>query len=110
MNNWQTFLKEGTQSYGSKDVIIYDRQVAIKCNLAIFIGKRGGLGMDHYRIEDLINQLSNLSYTQYQIHEIVTDTIGTTMLEDISQEGEQELIESLESYIQFALKCRNAKL
>ncbi|WP_094605955.1 hypothetical protein SPSIL_055580 [Sporomusa silvacetica DSM 10669] len=66
--------------------------------------------MNRYRIEDLTNQLSNLSYTPYQIHEIVTDTIGTTMLENISKEGEQELIESLESYIKFALKCRKIKL
>ncbi|CQR71456.1 hypothetical protein SOV_18110 [Sporomusa ovata DSM 2662] len=66
--------------------------------------------MGYKLIKDLINQLSKLGYPLYQIHEIVKDTIGTTTLENISQEEEQEIIESLESYIQFALKCRNAKL
>lgn len=62
------------------------------------------------KINELVIQLGNLGYFPYQIQQMIEEVAGTTKLETISQKDQQEIIENLEEYIQFAMKCHNTKL
>ncbi|WP_145093341.1 hypothetical protein [Sporomusa sp. KB1] len=62
------------------------------------------------KINELVIQLENLGYFSYQVQQMIREIAGTTKLETISQKDKQEIIENLEGYIQFAMKCHNTKL
>jgi methylphosphotriester-DNA--protein-cysteine methyltransferase len=57
------------------------------------------------RVYVLSKQLLDLGYVPYQLDSIIKETIGTTSLEAADQEQINQLIETLENYTQFAMKC-----
>ena len=58
-------------------------------------------------IRQLLEQLNGLGYHPFQIKQIISDTLdGSTDLESLSIEEQQQLTKALEEYVKFALKCR----
>ncbi|WP_094603878.1 hypothetical protein SPSIL_042920 [Sporomusa silvacetica DSM 10669] len=64
----------------------------------------------HNRIQELILQLNNLGYSSNQVNGMIKETIDATKWENLSLDEQKELIEGLEGYVNFAVKCRKAKL
>jgi len=58
------------------------------------------------RISELKQQLIGIGYHPTQLNDIVREVIGKTSLESITAEQSRELIESLEYYCDFAIKCK----
>lgn len=58
------------------------------------------------KIRELLVQLDGLGYHSFQVKEIIQETVGTTRLETLTEAEEANLVETLEEYVQFALKCR----
>lgn len=58
------------------------------------------------RISELKQQLLVTGYHETQISDIVREVIGKTSLANITDEQCCELIESLEYYCNFAIKCK----
>jgi hypothetical protein len=50
-------------------------------------------------------KLANSGYHASQIDSIIKDIIGTTRLDNITEEQSSEIVEMLEEYIRFASKC-----
>jgi hypothetical protein len=63
---------------------------------------------ENQEIKNLIKQLNSLGYVQYQLNSIIQETVGTVSLNNLTIEQESELVESLQSYIDFAVKCRKS--
>ena len=60
-------------------------------------------------LQVLICQLEQLGYQPYQIRQIIEDAVGTVHWERITPTVQQELVESLEQYICFAVRCQKMK-
>lgn len=56
-----------------------------------------------------IRQLEQLGYQEYQIQQLMEEAIGTMQWERVSPVTQQELVEYLESQIDFAIRCRKMK-
>jgi hypothetical protein len=56
--------------------------------------------------KDLLEQLHGLGYHLFQINQIIEDAIGTTKLDSLSIPAQQQLVMTLEDYVNFAFKCR----
>lgn len=63
----------------------------------------------HEQLLELIRQLEQLGYQPVQINQIIEEEIGMIHWERVSPATQQELIESLENHIFFALRCRQVK-
>jgi len=61
------------------------------------------------RIDALRKQLLDLGYAPFQLRSIIEDTLGTSRLEDVDLEQINLLIETLEKYIQFAIKSKKLR-
>ncbi|WP_094606319.1 hypothetical protein SPSIL_029420 [Sporomusa silvacetica DSM 10669] len=61
-------------------------------------------------IAQLIKQLYDLGYSHYQIEEIIRETTGTVSVKDLDSQQSINLAQSLEEYIDFAIKCRKQSL
>ncbi|HWR45850.1 hypothetical protein [Sporomusa sp.] len=59
-------------------------------------------------IQDLIKQLNNLGYFPYQVSSIIQETLGTVAINNLTTSQQSELIETLQDYITFAIKCRKS--
>ena len=59
-------------------------------------------------IKNLISQLRSLGYVQYQIDSIVKEAVGTVALSNLKKEEQTELVEVLQEYVKFAVKCRQS--
>ena len=60
------------------------------------------------RISELKQQLIATGYHATQLSDIVREVIGNANIENITDEQTCELIESLEYYCDFAIKCKKA--
>jgi len=58
------------------------------------------------RISELKRQLIDTGYHPTQLSDIVRDVIGNASLENSTDEQRSDLIESLEYYCDFAIKCK----
>ncbi len=58
------------------------------------------------QVADLLGQLSNMGYRQFQLEQIIRDSFGTSSLESLSIEQTRRLIGVLAEYANFAAKCR----
>ena len=58
------------------------------------------------KIRELLVQLDGLGYHSFQVKEIIQETVGTTQMDTLTEEQEGNLVETLEEYVKFALKCR----
>jgi hypothetical protein len=58
-------------------------------------------------IRNLLEQLSVLGYHPFQIEQIIAETIETTKLDSLLPQEQEQLANSLEEYVKFALKCRS---
>jgi hypothetical protein len=73
--------------------------------------KRGGLFMGK-RLDDISlcrKKLAELGYHAFQIDSIIKDIIGTTRLDNVTEEQSSQIVEALEEYIRFASKCHEHK-
>lgn len=63
--------------------------------------------MEHLlaRVDDLTKQLVNLGYVPFQVERIIKDVVGTSRLEEVDSDQISLVIEALEEYVQFAIKC-----
>ena len=61
-------------------------------------------------IKDLINQLKDYGYSQSDINRIIKDIIGDINFEKITEEKANILKDSLMEYVEFAKKCKGAKI
>ncbi len=59
-------------------------------------------------INNLISLLNSLGYMQYQIDSIVKEAVGTVVLTNLNKEEQTELVEVLQEYVNFAVKCRQS--
>ncbi|TWH49208.1 hypothetical protein [Sporomusa sp. KB1] len=57
-------------------------------------------------IAQLIKQLYEVGYSHYQIEEIIRETTGTVRIKDLDSQQGIDLIQTLEDYIRFSIKCR----
>lgn len=62
---------------------------------------------ENQQIKKLIKQLNDLGYVQYQLNSIIQDEVGTLNLNSITTAQKSELVEALQGYVDFAVKCRN---
>lgn len=60
------------------------------------------------KIQNLIKQLNDLGYVQYQLNSIIQETVGTLNLNSLTLAQKTELIEALQSYANFAAQCRKS--
>ncbi|XER14406.1 hypothetical protein SATMO3_46890 [Sporomusa aerivorans] len=61
-------------------------------------------------IQALIMKLSDLGYKSFQIREIINECIETQDLQFLTSAQEAELIDTLQNYVDFAIKCRSTKI
>ena len=64
------------------------------------------MGNSQLRIADLKEQLGNLGYYPFQVESMIKDSIGTTLIENITKDQQEQLIQSLEACLSFAKKCK----
>ena len=60
------------------------------------------------KFKDLINQLNSLGYNQYQLNRIIEETVGTLDLSNLTITQNNELLETLQGYVDFAIRCHNS--
>ena len=61
-------------------------------------------------IQTLIKKLSDLGYKSFQIREIINECIDNQDLESLTAQQETQLKNTLQKYIDFAIKCRSTKI
>lgn len=60
------------------------------------------------KFKDLINQLNSLGYNQYQLNRIIEETVGTLDLSNLTIAQNNELLETLQGYVDFAIRRHNS--
>ena len=58
------------------------------------------------KISSLRKQLIDLGYYEFQLDSIMEETVDTVNIENLTAEQYRELIDILEEYARFAVKCR----
>lgn len=63
--------------------------------------------MEHLfaRVDELTKQLVNLGYAPFQVERIIKEVVGTSRLEEVDLAQISLVIEALEEYVQFAIRC-----
>ena len=76
--------------------------------LSTYKHSEGGESMNNFvaKISSLRKQLIDLGYYEFQLDSIMEETVDTVNIENLTEEQYRELINILEEYARFAVKCR----